>query len=102
MIYFFKDGEWTAISNSSLKWYEKKGWGMCPKLEINLPPMPSFGWEYSPDRAYKLKKFSQDEFRKYLTENRKVYELMLIRIDQALKDMEEMKHDDHDTTAESE
>jgi hypothetical protein len=85
MIYYFKDGKWTAISNSSARYWEIKEFGNARKLELNLPQLSSFGWERTTE-GYKRKDFTTQEFINYLKEYRKEYEIMIRRIDEVLRE----------------
>lgn len=86
MIYYFKDGTWTAISNTNSRYWEIKEFGNSKKLELNVPQLSRFGWEEKED-GYKSKTFTPQQFRKYLEEYRKLYTIMIERIEDTLKEV---------------
>jgi hypothetical protein len=87
MIFYFKDGKWTAISSTNAKYWETNGFGNCKKLELALPQMGSFGWEKTERGGYRRKEFTQEQFWEYLVHYRKICEVMMLRIDVTMDEM---------------
>jgi len=91
VIYYLKNHKWTAISNSNSRYWEIKEFGDCKKVELNVPQMPTFGWIKTP-LGYKRKEFTSQEFQIHLKDQRRLYELMMTRIDRVLEEIKDAQH----------
>lgn len=90
MIYYFKDGKWTAVSSQNSRYWELHGFNNCKKLELCTPAIQGFGWG-GKENGYKKKDFTTEEFKAYMEQYRNYYLVMLERIDFLLGEIEVTK-----------
>ena len=84
MRYYFKDNKWTAVANSHAKYWEEKGYGDCPVLDLFLPMNETFGWEKDKG-GYKQKSMTTGEMVEHLLQKKIRYQAFIHNIDRIIE-----------------